>query len=204
MMKKFVCDVKFMTEVDVKYVALMHEKAFPRFFMTLLGRPFLIAYYSIVLEYKNSISLISFDNSGDYSGFAVGFKDPSMFYKLLKRNYFRLTLPVSLGLLKRPYLILNILRGLMRVIKSKRRDDRGYTCELASIGVVKKGGGIGSVLLKNFVVEAIAKGASDVFLTTDRYNNDSVIGFYRSFGFVDSGSEKRGNREMIEFVLLDI
>ena len=29
---------------------------------------------------------ISFDNNGEYSGFAVGFKDPSMFYKLLKIN----------------------------------------------------------------------------------------------------------------------
>ena len=58
--------------------------------------------------------------------------------------------------------MLNILRGVLRVTKSRKRFDRGYTCELASIGVVKKGSGIGLVLLKNFVVEVIAKGASDV------------------------------------------
>ena len=204
MVREFTCHIKFMTELHVHRVVLMHEKAFPKFFMTLMGRPFLAAYYSIVLKYKGSISLISFDKHGEHTGFAVGFIDPSVFYKILKKNYFRLILPVFLGLLRRPYLVLNILRGVLRVIKSKKRVDRGYTCELASIGVVKKGGGIGSLLLKNFVVEAIKKGASDVSLTTDRYNNDSVISFYRSFGFVDSGSEKRGNREMIEFVLLDI
>jgi GNAT superfamily N-acetyltransferase len=182
----------------------MHEKAFPKFFMTLMGRPFLVAYYSTVLKYKGSISLISFDKHGDYNGFAVGFVDPSVFYKILKKNYFRFILPVFLGLMRRPYLVVNIFRGMLRVIKSEKRLNRVYTCELASIGAVKKGGGIGSVLLKNFVVEAIKKGASNVSLTTDRYNNDSVISFYRSFGFVDSGSEKRGNREMLELVLLDI
>ena len=204
MVKEFTPDIKFMTELHVHRVVLMHEKAFPKFFMTLMGRPFLAAYYSIVLKYKGSISLISFDKHGNHNGFAVGFTDPSVFYKMLKKNYFRFILPVFLGLLRRPYLLHNILRGVLRVIKSEKRVDRDYTCELASIGAVKKGGGIGSMLLKNFVAEAIKKGASNVSLTTDRYNNDSVISFYRSFGFVDSGSEKRGDREMLELVLLDI
>ena len=204
MVDKFVHDIKIMTESHVNQVVLMHEKAFPGFFMTLMGRPFLAAYYSIVLKFKGSISLISFDKNGAHNGFAVGFVDPSVFYKILKKNYFRFILPVFLGLMRRPYLVVNIFRGMLRVIKSEKRLNRVYTCELASIGVVKKGRGIGSLLLENFVAEAIKKGASDVSLTTDRYNNDSVIGFYRSFGFVDSGFQKRGNREIIEIVLLDI
>lgn len=201
MAKEFTPDIKFMAELDVHRVVLMHEKAFPKFFMTLMGRPFLATYYSIVLKYNGSISLISLDKHGEYTGFAVGFMEPSAFYNILKKNYFRLIPPVFLGLLMRPFLVLNIFRGVLRVIKSKKPVDTCYTCELASIGVVKKGGGIGSVLLKKFVIEASEKGASDVFLTTDRYNNDSVIAFYSSFGFVDSGSEMRGNREMIQFVL---
>jgi hypothetical protein len=202
--KEFTGHIEFMTELHVHRIVLMHEKAFPNFFMTLMGRRFLAAYYSIVLKYKGSISLISFDKYAEPSGFAVGFIEPSFFYMILKENYFRFILPVFLGILRRPFLIINIFRGVLRVIKSKKRVNSDYTCELASIGAVKKGGGIGSMLLKNFVAEAIKKGASNVSLTTDRYNNDSVISFYRSFGFVDSGSEKRGNREMLELVLLDI
>ena len=85
MAKEFTGHIEFMTELHVHCVVLMHEKAFPKFFMTLMGRRFLAAYYSIGLKYKGSISLISFDKHGEHTGFAVGFMNLSVFYKIFKK-----------------------------------------------------------------------------------------------------------------------
>jgi len=61
----------------------------------------------------------------------------------------------------------------------------GIVAELLSIGVRKSaaGTGVGSALVKQFENELIKRKSSIVTLTTDFYNNEKVINFYRNIGF---------------------
>ncbi len=193
--------IRDMNPNDLQDVTLIHQQAFPNFFMTLLGSPFLSRYYLTVLEYEKSISLVYVDASGNTIGFAVGFLEPSNFYKFLREKIFQFLLPTLNGLVRKPYLLKNILAGFLRVNKSKPGNSAEGSCELSSIGVAKKGTGIGKVLLRRFVELCFLKGAKNLMLTTDLHNNDSVIGFYKSEGFMQAGIDVRGNREMIQLML---
>ena len=74
---------------DLGDVVLIHNQAFPDFFMTLLGSPFLRNYYLTVLEYNKSISLVYVDINDNVTGFSVGFIDADVFYKFLKKKFYR-------------------------------------------------------------------------------------------------------------------
>ena len=193
--------IRDMNPNDLQDVTLIHHQAFPNFFMTLLGSPFLRRYYLTVLEYEKSISLVYVDASGNTIGFAVGFLESPKFYKFLRGKIFQFLLPTLNGLVRKPYLLKSILAGFLRVNKSKPGNSTEGSCELASIGVAKKGSGIGKVLLRRFIELCFLKGAKQVMLTTDLYNNDGVIGFYKSEGFIQAGVDIRDNREMIQLML---
>lgn len=185
---------------DLENVVEMHLIAFPDFFMSLMGKSFVRQYYKCVIDYENSITIIAKNDSSSNIGFAVGFKNPSIFYKFLRRRFYNFIFPVLLGFLKKPKLLTRIFRGFVRVNLKDRAISEINSCELASIGVTKQGFGYGSLLLKKFIEEAVRKKSENVTLTTDRNNNNNVVKFYTSNGFTNIGIEKRGNREMIKFI----
>ena len=195
--------IRDMNPMDLQDVILIHHQAFPDFFMTLLGSAFLRCYYLMVLEYEKSISLVYVDASGNVIGFAVGFVEPDKFYKFFRGRIIQFLLPTLNGFFRKPYLIKRILAGFSRVNKAKIGNPSEGLCELSSIGVAKKGSGVGKFLLKRFIELCFLKGAKKLMLTTDLNNNDSVIAFYKSEGFMQTGVDVRGNRQMIQFMLIN-
>ena len=69
--------------------------------------------------------------------------------------------------------------------KSDVVDDPEDYAELYSIGVTEKaqGKGIGKKLLATIEEKLKNEGVEKVSLTTDFYNNDSAIAFYRTMGY---------------------
>lgn len=182
-------------------VVLIHQEAFPDFFMTLLGAPFLRAYYSSILKFENSIALVHVGRNGDLDGFAVGCVGPENFYKSMISRPIGICWGILVGLFRRPYLLKRIINNVIRVKKSKVLKGNELRCELSSIGVSTSGSGIGKALVGRFVILAFETEAKELVLTTDLNNNDGVIAFYKGKGFVQSGIDVRGNREMIQFRL---
>jgi ribosomal protein S18 acetylase RimI-like enzyme len=80
-------------------------------------------------------------------------------------------------------------RALWRLVKNmeknKIRIDDGLYAELLSIAVSPnvKGLGIGKELISHFEAEAKVRGCKKIALTTDYYNNDDVVAFYKKSGY---------------------
>tara|TARA_B100001057_G_scaffold296483_1_gene296701 strand:+ start:12377 stop:13015 length:639 start_codon:yes stop_codon:yes gene_type:complete len=192
--------IKPMTSSDLECVAKLHQKAFRGFFLELMGKDFLKAYYRQILKFPESIAIVSSDKKGEINGFAVGFKNPDLFYKELKKNWFNFLLPLMKGLVKKPYLILNITFNFLRVSKYGRVSKKN-SVELSSIAVGSFKKGLGSILLQKFIDNSWQMGANDIFLTTDKENNKKVIDFYESNFFKKTGLEKRNERTMLIYTL---
>jgi ribosomal protein S18 acetylase RimI-like enzyme len=166
---------------DLPDVVRVHQAAFPGFYMTRLGPPFLRLYYRLVMDYAGGILLVA-ERAGRVSGFVSGFARPAGFYRLLRKNRPRVALSVLPALLRSPGLAKRLVTNAGRVEDSAREEDGG-ACELSSIGVMPGTRGLGSALVAAFVADAQARGAREVYLTTDALDNDRVNEFYRRCGF---------------------
>jgi len=168
---------------DIYRIVEIHRKAFPNFFLTLLGDEFLKEYYELVLTYDKGIFLVA-EKDGCLLGFAAGFLEPQNFYKLFKKYKLRLGLKIISALIKRPRLVSRIFANFRRVNRLSN-DGNIDRSELASIAVdpAFSGQGIGKLLVKSFIDSSKKLGAKFVYLTTDAKNNDAVNYFYLSMGF---------------------
>lgn len=193
--------VRKMTSDDLHSVAVVHSIAFSGFFLDAMGKPFLRAYYDIVLRYPGSISLVAEDRSGGLNGFVVGFVNPPGFYSFLRSKWLHLLPSAICALLRRPDLFVKILLSNLRVRKKSKRtvDDSESAIELASIAVSSKKNGVGSRLIQEFLSQCRGSGAASVNLTTDMKDNGLVQNFYRKHGFSEKGIEHHGRREMLVF-----
>ncbi|WP_374276685.1 GNAT family N-acetyltransferase [Azonexus sp.] len=193
--------VREMTANDLHAVASVHSIAFAGFFLEAMGKPFLRGYYDIVLRYPGAVSLVAEDRSGCLIGFVVGFINPSGFYAFLKSQWLRLLPGALYALLRRPYLLARIFVSNLRVRKKSKPvlHDMEATTELASIAVASREGGVGSLLIRNFLVKCQERQARRVVLTTDMKENSMVQRFYRKHGFKEIGVERNGRREMLVF-----
>lgn len=191
--------IRDMESRDLEAVVAIHLTAFPGFFLTRMGRPFLRAYYQTVLDYAPGIALV-FEDSTDkmLRGFVVGFGEPQGFYTLFSARRRRLLPSILLAALWDPGLVGGILRNMRRVI-----DQAAHpldAAELASIGVDGQGRGVGGVLLESFCQRATDAGLRKVVLTTDANENDSVRAFYERRNFALDGFEVRANRRLCRYV----
>lgn len=153
------------------------------FFLTLLGKQFLRSYYKAVIAHSLGIVYCAVDEDNNFVGFAVGTKSANGFHKkLMKRNFCAFLLQGVCILFKNPYFIFRLIKNLDK--KSDYSDD-GMYAELLSIGVLPSyaGEGIGKLLINAFEGAIRKNGIERVSLTTDYYNNISVIEFYKKRGY---------------------
>ena len=195
---------------DIPQIVEVHLDAFPDFFLSRLGTPFLHAYYSQVLHFEQGILLVSREEaSGQVIGFVAGFTAPAEFYSQMLRQAPRYVLPILRGFLTDHRLIGLVLNRLGHVIRGSRtgnaakpESDRSGGCELSSIATLhsRQGQGIGRHLLDAFLEEAAHYPVSYIYLTTDAEDNDPVNQFYQRAGFVLSRSFVTGKgRAMNEY-----
>lgn len=193
--------IRPMERADLPQVVKVHRMAFRGFFLDRMGPAFLRAYYAAVLDYPGSMALV-LEREGKIHGFAVGFMDPDGFYRHFRARRIRLLPAIALGLLRRPWLLGDVLGNRNRVETSADMRKPSGTAELSSIGVAAKGDGSGARLLRAFCKGMFDQGASQILLTTDEADNEAVHRFYRKHGFQAIGVEDRGNRRLTVYRLL--
>lgn len=168
---------------DVTQIVAIHSDAFADFFLTSLGPRFLAFYYSCFIRSSDGIVICAEENS-NIIGFAASTKKCRGFNsKLIKNNiYYFISLSFKL-LLINPKALIRLARNVTKT-SSEVVDAEDYA-ELYSIAV-KKGGqgkGVGKELL--LAIEDILKmdNVKRLSLTTDYFNNEVTIGFYKSMKF---------------------
>jgi ribosomal protein S18 acetylase RimI-like enzyme len=171
------------TAADLGPIAGLHVRAFRGFFLTQLGRPFLVQYYRAVLEYTAGILLIA-EVGHSAAGFVAGFCRPNLFYRSLRRRALSLGIAMAPALLRHPAVVRRALADFRRTGANESPDD-ACLAELSSLAVepATGGRGVGKALVIAFVEAAAGRGAGSVYLTTDAVENDAVNRFYCHLGF---------------------
>lgn len=188
---------------DLKYIINVHVQAFEGFFLTRLGPGFLAELYKAYITRPAGVLRVLCDEKGEIVGFAGGTTDPEVFYRSLRKEKSMIFLIKMLpGLLRCPFLVFKKLWYALFYTGEKPAslNDSGL---LSSIGVVPgmTGKSLGNKLLEDFECEVEKRGVSSLFLTTDKYGNDKVVGFYLRNGyFIESEFKQADGREMLRFV----
>ena len=167
----------------VNDLAILHKKAFPFFFLTQLGIPFLEALYSGYLDDIDSGIIIAEQNAR-IVGFIAYSKDYPKFYRgLIKRKVITFAWCSLLAVMRHPS-FWNRLLGAFGKSDSVIKPEN-YV-ELASICVdpdLEKQG-VGTILLEYLINLTDFNQYAYINLETDADHNDGVNRFYQKSGFV--------------------
>jgi ribosomal protein S18 acetylase RimI-like enzyme len=168
---------------EVEEIAIVHLKTFKNFFLSTLGKSFLITYYKSCIQYKEAVSLCAVDENSTIVGFCFGSLSAIGFHKkLILNNMIPFALQSIRILFSKPKAIIRLSKNLKKATNPK--DDGDYA-ELLSIGVLveKKGLGIGKGLIIEFEKKCKIEKIKRISLTTDYNSNDAVLKFYKSMGY---------------------
>ena len=195
-------DVRELNIDDHVYIgelATLHSKAFPDFFLTQLGKPFLRTLYKGYLDDPDS-GIIVAEEGGNILGFIAYSNDYSGFYqRLVKEKIIQFAWCSFLAVLRHPTFIRRLL-GAFKKSESVHKTDR-YV-ELASICVRPdmNGKGIGTALIDYLKSMIDFTNYSFISLETDADNNSAVNQFYIANGFkLDKQYTTAENRRMNEY-----
>ncbi|MBU1355255.1 MAG: GNAT family N-acetyltransferase [Candidatus Edwardsbacteria bacterium] len=172
-----------MTLTDIDPVVQTHLLSFPKFFLSILGPRFLSLYYSSVCSDSSGIALVGLNQAGRVTGFVAGTTNPRGFYtRLLKKRWLKFAMASFSAVLQKPSIIPRMLGALSFPKENPVGQD---VAGLYSIGISPddQQQGMGRQLVAEFLIEARIRGCRQVFLTTDRDDNDGVNGFYQKNKF---------------------
>ena len=173
---------------DVAPAASLHRRAFPTFFLTSLGEPFLAEFYRGFLGDATAVTVAAHDERGQLRGLAVGSVEPAGFFRrLLLRRWPGLLLASARAVLASP----RVAPRLLQAVSYRGNAAPGeHGALLSSICVDPDlhGHGIGRELLTAWKTEAALGGANRAFLTTDADNNARTLRFYESCGWSPEAS----------------
>lgn len=172
-----------MTQADVVPLAQLHRRAFPAFFLSSLGEPFLIQFYRGFLNDASAIAVVARDKHDQACGAAVGTLEPADFFSRLLRRQWPGFVAASLrAAVANPKTIPRLARAI-RYRGGSESSSRGALLSSICIDPRLQGIGVGRQLLDTWTEEARRRGSRAAFLTTDAENNSAVNGFYRAAGW---------------------
>lgn len=170
-------------EMQIEELAKLHMKAFPAFFLTQLGFPFLKTLYKGYLDDKESGIIIA-EDKGKILGFIAYSKDYPKFYKeLIKHKIIQFAWCSVLATIRHPSFAKRLL-GAFKKSDSVTKNEK-YV-ELASICVdpTIKGEGVGTKMIEYLKSNTDFKSYAYINLETDADNNETVNSFYQKNKFI--------------------
>jgi ribosomal protein S18 acetylase RimI-like enzyme len=189
-------------ESDLSAVVDIHVRAFPGFFLTSLGRHFLLELYRGFLTRESGRLLVS-EVQGRVAGFTAGTLSPEQFFRqLLLARWFAFAAAAMGATLLRPRVVVPRLLSALRY-RGERPPMLTDAALLSAIAVDphRGGTGIGTILVDGFCREAAQSGLRFIYLTTDRDDNEATRRFYARQGFhADSEIRRRDGRVMVRYV----
>lgn len=185
---------------DVLAAARLHRAAFPGFFLSRLGEPFLAQFYRGFLNDPTAITVAATDQTGALRGVAVGTSEPAGFFaRLLRRRWPGFVAASARAVLRDPAATSRLLRAVGYRGDTPPRIS-GALLSSICVDPQSRGQGVGGLLLEGWSREAAARGAATAFLTTDAVGNDAVNDFYRRHGWtVDAHFETHEGRPMLRY-----
>lgn len=173
------------TENDgiINDIVEIHMKTFKGFFLTFLGKGFLKNLYWGFMKHRESGIVVAIDGK-KIVGFCAYSSNLSNFYKfILRKRLFHFAWYAVGAFIRRPSILLRLLRAFKRSEESKSEDEY---IELSSIGVEPqcKNMGIGSGLIDKLVEISKSTTCRYIKLETDKKNNEVANLFYIKNGFV--------------------
>jgi ribosomal protein S18 acetylase RimI-like enzyme len=188
---------------DVNGMVVVHRDAFRDFFLTSLGDRFLRRFYAATVREPTALSFVG-RVGGEIAGFVVGTTQPSRFFRrLLLRQGMGFCLDALGALVRRPWYV---SKRLLRGVTYRGEPPPAYRADAAlvsSIAVLPTaaGTGLGTALLDAFCAAAAQRGASSVYLLTDREGNEAVNRFYLKAGFLlETELVRQGERSMNRYI----
>jgi len=160
----------------------VHNSAFKGFFLTELGSNFLRLYYESVMKSDDGILYGVFDNDNLIGFCAACTRSAGFNSGLIKQNIVRYGI-VSLKILfTRPKALFRLGKNLTKTGNVK---DDGEYAEILSIAVRQdvQNSGTGKLLVEGVENYLRERGISELSLTTDKFDNDKTLAFYRRNGF---------------------
>jgi GNAT superfamily N-acetyltransferase len=172
-----------MTLQDLKQVVRIHLEAFPGFFLSFLGPRFLAEFYRGTVEDSSSLALVAEDERGELVGFVAGHLEPGGFYRRLAlRRGWAFGIASLAALVRRPIILPRLVRALWYRGNPPEENGGALLASLA-VSVHRQARGVGRLLTQAFVEKCRNRGASYVYLTTDRDGNETVNNFYQKNGW---------------------
>jgi ribosomal protein S18 acetylase RimI-like enzyme len=169
---------------DIEGIVKIHQEAFKDFFLTSLGESFLKLYYGTFVNSNDGVVYCAVKDKTIVGFSATSYVSHGFNSKLIKHNLFKYGCVALKLLLSQPKAVLRLMRNLEKENKDTTIKDDGLYAELYSIAVGPncQGEGIGRFLLT--VTEAdVKEHNSEISLTTDYYDNDKTVAFYRALGY---------------------
>lgn len=184
-------------ESQVEEIASLHLNAFPGFFLSTLGKPFLVQFYKGFINDPTAVVCVDIEDER-IAGVAVGTTEPNGFFsRLLKRQFLGFATAAARAVLRDPSALPRLFRGIM--YRGAAPGSPPNSALLSSICVHPEaaGRGTGSKLLSEWTGQLAERGCSSAYLTTDAEDNESVNAFYERQGwFLESTFRTREGRPM--------
>lgn len=172
-----------LTPSDIAAVARLHRDAFPGFFLTQLGGPFLRQFYRGHIGDPTAVAVVLRDASGRPLGCVVGTTEPRGFYsRLVRRQWHGFAAAAVRAVVTRPSALPRLLKavGYRGGAESK---DLGALLSSICLAPDLQGAGHGARLLRAWEASAFGCGAKHAYLDTDAVGNESVNLFYSRQGW---------------------
>ncbi|WP_445425010.1 GNAT family N-acetyltransferase [Alishewanella sp. HL-SH06] len=195
--------IRSATESDIDSVVILHIKAFEGFFLTSLGKSFLRKLYQAFLFEESGVFRVITDDDGNIIGFAAGTTSPDLFFSSLRKKKWLSFLISSIpGVLNQPIKVLRKLYHAM-FYKGDKPAELLSSALLSSIAVLPEmtGKSLGKELLLDFEKQVKSMNVASLYLTTDKFGNDSVVAFYTKTGYqIESDFTQPNGRKMLRLI----
>ena len=169
---------------DVDAIVAIHQQSFKDFFLTSLGENFLKLYYSTFITSGEGVVYCATKDNEVLGFSACSFISRGFNTSLIKKNLVKFSIEALRLLFSKPKALIRLTKNMNKERKDATIEDNGEYAELYSIAVSPtcQGGGYGRKLL-TATEEDVKQHNNKVSLTTDYYNNDKTIAFYRALGY---------------------
>jgi len=172
-----------MEPADVPVLARLHVSAFPGFFLSTLGEPFLVQMYRGFLTDPSAVCVVARDEGGDVIGAVVGTVQPAGFFSRLLRRRWPGFVLASIGAVIRNPAAAPRLLAAVRYRGGPRAGDDGALLSSICVDRAAQGGGVGRELIAAWERAVSDLGVDTASLTTDADDNFAVNRFYQSRGW---------------------
>ena len=191
-----------MRDSDIAAICEIHQRVFPDYFLTSLGKNVLDCYYRGVLQYKHGYAMI-YQERGVVKGFFTGLFEPDHFYRFLLCHF---GLPLTWATLPsvfRPNVAHRLYRGIWSALHtSELTGSPGKAdCEMTSMGLLPEAQGrMASLLLVvSFLLEAQRQRRRKIAGGV-RLAERSLLKMYQLLGFEFAGHQSKPDGRDVQLI----